>query len=231
MDNNIIEGSGTTTGTDTYAVTLSVGIDALVTNGLYLITFANANTGASTLNINGLGIKTIKNKNGGALTAGQIKANIPNFLIFDGTDFIAVTISSEQSDVKEVFYRVDNSNDNSGDYLTKEILSNGSGFFAFRVPFDFVSLVDLKLVMIPQSTRANADIDLFSDYASVGEPKNFHSEDDTTTTYSFTLDEMTEIDISGVFSSITAGDYGGLKVDHKAAGVQDYLGIRIKYNI
>jgi len=157
------------------------------------------------------------------------------FVCLDNTASAAVwkrtTAVGGGSTVKEVFYRVDNSNDSSGDYITKEILSNGTGFFTFKVPFDFVSLVDLKLVSIPQSTVPTADIDLFSDYASVGELKNIHSESDTTATYALTIDEITELDISGLFSSILAGDYCGLKVDHNSAGNHDYLGIRIKYNI
>lgn len=87
MDFNIVEGKGTTTGTNTYAVTLSVGISALKTNGLYIIIFTNANTGASTLNINSLGAKAIKDRFGNALESGSIEANVPYQLRFDGTNF------------------------------------------------------------------------------------------------------------------------------------------------
>lgn len=90
MDYNIIEGASTASGTNTYAATLSVKVSALKTNGFYLITFANANTGESTLNINGIGAKAIKDDAGNALPAGAIRADVPYQIYYNGTEFIAI---------------------------------------------------------------------------------------------------------------------------------------------
>ena len=90
MDTNIVEGSGTATGTNTYTVKLSVKVSELKISGLYVVTFANTNTGTSTLNVNSLGAITIKDDQGNSLISGSIKANIPYQLYFNGTDFITM---------------------------------------------------------------------------------------------------------------------------------------------
>ena len=68
-----IKGAGTTTGVNTYIVTLSIGYTQLVTEGIYIIKFGNTNTGASTLNINSIGDRPINKNNGAALQANDIQ--------------------------------------------------------------------------------------------------------------------------------------------------------------
>lgn len=87
MDTNIIEGRGSATGTDTYAVILSIGVSALVTGGIYYIRFANANTGAATLNVNTIGAIAILKQDGTALDAGDINTTNLYILEFDGAAF------------------------------------------------------------------------------------------------------------------------------------------------
>ncbi len=106
MDFNIIQGSGTATGTNTYAVTLTVAKSSYVTNGLYLIFFTNTNTAsAPTLNINALGAKTLKNQDGSSTVAGDI-ANIM-LLRYDGTDLLKIAISAGSSPALEFVAIVD----------------------------------------------------------------------------------------------------------------------------
>jgi hypothetical protein len=85
MDSNIIQGSGTATGTDTYAVTLSVAVTELVTNAKYLIDFTNSSTGASTLNINSIGATTVQAQDGSAIGSGGLSGVVD--LCYDGTVF------------------------------------------------------------------------------------------------------------------------------------------------
>lgn len=93
MDKNILRGTGKATGTDTYAVTLSVkdssyvGLADGTQRGVYLVSFANTNTGASTLNVNGLGAKTIFKNGSTGLDAGDIVVDRVYVLIYDGTNF------------------------------------------------------------------------------------------------------------------------------------------------
>lgn len=86
MDDNIIQGSGTATGTDTYAVSLSVGVTEYVTNGIYEIDVANANlTETPTVNINGIGAINLKDKEGSTIRVGDLSGRV--LIIYDGTNF------------------------------------------------------------------------------------------------------------------------------------------------
>jgi len=84
IDNAI---SGTTTGTDTYAITISNHPLIYSSDLLLFIKFTNANTGASTLNINSIGAISIKKNVSDALISGDIKAGQILLLVFDGTNF------------------------------------------------------------------------------------------------------------------------------------------------
>lgn len=124
---------------------------------------------------------------------------------------------------------------NLGNYRVQTIAGTGAFRFSFRVPDDFASLISLNLMFIvaPGAAGPNKDIDLTSDYAALGEVYNTHSQSDTTTLYDFTGQDnkWTAMDISGLFSSLSAGDFCGLLVDNNAIGGNLYvLGINIVYN-
>ena len=79
-----------TTGTDTYAATLSPAITAYVTGAHYFISFGNANTVTTpTLNLNSIGAKTIKKVAGGITTDladNDIRSGQFVELVYDGTN-------------------------------------------------------------------------------------------------------------------------------------------------
>ena len=73
---------------------------------------------------------------------------------------------------------------------------------------------------------------MFSDYGAEGEANNNHSESDTTTLYDFSAiaNGIIEIDLTPVFSVLSAGDAAGLLVDHMGiGGTIYYLGIYLEY--
>lgn len=123
---------------------------------------------------------------------------------------------------------------NQGNYRVKSIIAAGSQRFTFMIPHDFTSLTSLVLVGFPSAgaVGASKDIDLYSDYAGVGQDAQTHQESDTTSLYTIPAANLIwEFDISGVFSSIAAGDYCGILVDQKGIGGSVYyLGIRLKYS-
>lgn len=85
--------SGTASGTDTYAVT--IGTVASYTAGdAYVVKFTNANSGASTININTLGAKGLKKSVSTALASGDILAGQEFIIVYDGTNFQVIGISS-----------------------------------------------------------------------------------------------------------------------------------------
>lgn len=87
-------GAYTAGGTDTYTATVNPGIVSYVANTTYDIRFTNANTGAATLNLNGLGAIPLKKNVTGALSSGDLAANSGHRVLYDGTNFQVLTISS-----------------------------------------------------------------------------------------------------------------------------------------
>jgi hypothetical protein len=82
---------GTAAGTDTYTTTIT-GVAAYAAQDIYLITFTNANTGASTINVNSLGAKSLKKSFNVDLEAGDIAAGQQFFIVYDGTNFQVIGI-------------------------------------------------------------------------------------------------------------------------------------------
>jgi len=78
--------SGTNTYTASYTPTVAY------TDGLKIVVrFTNANSGASTININSLGAKSIVKGVSTALASGDIAAGATLILVYDGSNFVAVS--------------------------------------------------------------------------------------------------------------------------------------------
>lgn len=124
-----------------------------------------------------------------------------------------------------------------GDHVVNS-LSKSSGsqiVIPFKIPSDFASLTSLKVVIIPTTGAAlsNRNLDLTSDYGSLGELYNQHSESNTTITYNLTGfgNRFTTLDVSSVFTSLSGGDYCGLTITNGSdmGGVIYYVGVLIQY--
>ena len=110
-------------------------------------------------------------------------------------------------------------------------LLNASGedaYIAFGVPHDFSSITNSEVICIGAATSATAGIDVASYYAADGEAYNTHSESDTASTYSITTDQIDSLDISGILSSLAAGDYVGIEVTYGDTAIY-VLGVRFRY--
>jgi hypothetical protein len=86
---------GIATGTNTYAVAISVS--AYQTGQEYRVLFTNANTGPSTLNINSLGPVPIVKAGSVALAAGDMPAGAVQELVYDGTNMQLIASSSSSA--------------------------------------------------------------------------------------------------------------------------------------
>ena len=114
-------------------------------------------------------------------------------------------------------------------------ICNGDGehaFVGFFIPADFSSITDVVGVLQPRQTHANAGIDIFSAYGADGQAYNAHSENDTASTYNITTNQIYELDLSGILSSLAAGDYVGVQfiLTGGSAGDFNLMGIRFKYS-
>jgi hypothetical protein len=137
--------------------------------------------------------------------------------------------------VGRMFFAAD-PNGNNDNYRVRDVGGTAAHRFNFQVPDNFASLSSLKLVGIVSSAAAqvNRNIDLYSSYGAAGESITAHQESDVTTLYdlSASADKFYELDISAVFTSLAAGDYCGIQVDHMTLGGSvDYIGIAIQYVI
>ncbi len=134
---------------------------------------------------------------------------------------------------KEVFYLAETSS-NEGSFRVRSVGTNGDRNFNLVIPDDFVSLVSIEAVGIISGAGAEGtgkDIDLTSNCVGAAELYTSNSVSDTTSTYTIpAVNTIWEVDVSSVFSGISAGDYCGINIDHKGIGGGiDYLGIKLKY--
>lgn len=130
-----------------------------------------------------------------------------------------------------VFFEPDFSNA-TGRYRTRNIGGTGLWNFNFAVPFNFVSVVKLVLRGFPDASFTNQSIWLDSNYHGVGENYQTHVETDHTGLFSGTQNQTLEIDLTPVFTSISAGDICGVTVDHKTIGATiKYFHIELRYNV
>lgn len=95
-----------TTGNDTYVITLSPAPATLV-NGMQVILVPDvANTGAASLNVNALGAKSIKKKSGAALVDladNDIPANMPVPLVYSSTNTAWIHLNTPPPSVVQAF--------------------------------------------------------------------------------------------------------------------------------
>ena len=103
-------------------------------------------------------------------------------------------------------------------------------YISFCTPHDFHSITEAYIAVIPRATQAAADWDIHAYYAAVGEAYNNHVGHDAASTYNVTNNQIFEVDISGILTSLAAGDYVGvyMELEDEAHDV-DVLGIMFKY--
>lgn len=130
---------------------------------------------------------------------------------------------------KEVFFQVDPTDTNLGDFRTRSVGSGGIWRFDFYVPSDFSSLENIEVILIPVGTNAAAPVSIFSDCGAAGEPYNQHS-GTFSTTWNLTASNIHAMNLSSALTDMGAGDFCGVQIDEGAFGsATNYLGIRLKY--
>jgi hypothetical protein len=132
--------------------------------------------------------------------------------------------------VAERFFQMETAS-NYGNYRTRALGTGGTFNFNFVVPNDFVSLVSLEAIGIPNTSFTTKNIRFASNYGQVGELYTIHSETDNAKNYSGVQNVLLAVDISSVFTALAAGDMCGVNILHVTLGTTiDYLGIRLRYN-
>ena len=106
--------------------------------------------------------------------------------------------------------------------------SQGVGF-NFRVPSNFTSITSMVVVTIPDASET-LTYDLSSTYAGAGQANNTYSETVSNATLAVTSGEIEELDVSGAFTALSAGDYCGLQFDSDTADIR-VIGLYFKYAV
>lgn len=135
----------------------------------------------------------------------------------------ALALNNLQSAIPTTFtqYFLPDVNGNDGNHRIRTLSASANFNFEFAIPSDFNSLVSIEMIMAPTAGAAGSgkDVDLSSSYGNPGELTNFHSETDASSTYNFgTASTFAAIDISSVFSSLSANDICGLNWDNMSVG-------------
>lgn len=130
---------------------------------------------------------------------------------------------------KEYFEPVMARNAALGDFGVLQNLSGSNGYMVCKCPHDFTTLVSAEVIIIPAANDATANIDVASDYAADGEAYNTHSESDTASTYNLTANQIFGVDVSGILTSLAAGDFIGIKFTNNEVNVANVLGFRLRY--
>lgn len=108
-------------------------------------------------------------------------------------------------------------------------LTNYAAYMSFNVPDDFHSITEAKVAVIPRNTHAAAAWSVSSHYGAVGESYLQHS-GGVAITYSVSNGVLFEVDISGILTSLAAGDYVGIRFYKRDDWVYvDVLGVMFKY--
>jgi len=84
----------TVSGTDTITATVSPSLTAYAAGQMFAFVAANTNTGAVTINISSLGAKAITKTGNTALVSSDLIANYLYIIVYDGTQFQVVGVSS-----------------------------------------------------------------------------------------------------------------------------------------
>lgn len=181
---------------------------------------------------------TVNDDSTADFSPGSIWVDTTNDDIYICTDSSVGAANWEQqnnggggSATKEMFYAdLIGTKNSNGSFAGRSVSSGGDHCFTWFVPHDYSSTTSIELLCIPNGTNATADIDLNSDYGAAGEAHNTHSESNTSITFNLVQDDIIAMDVSSVYSSLTASDYCGLDVDHNTIGFTNmYIGIRFRY--
>ena len=169
----------------------------------------------------------------GAISDGVDEGTAGEVLTSNGIDNIPTWQVAGDGATKEFFVPVNRADDfdQTGALPGAYINSTGErAWIAFHIPHDFSSITEAVVILNPLTTATHR-FDITSDYAAVGEAFNIHSESDLNHDFSMTAFQFYEMDVSGVLSSLSAGDYGGIKLLGDATNTPNALviGFRLKY--
>lgn len=152
-------------------------------------------------------------------------SDLPEF--FNGSIWVTTT-SAASSVLGTIPYFIDTFNNSTKDpYPARSTGGSASTFIGFRLPSDFGNITELKIPVIPNGTIVAEDIDVTINSNVDGTLFTVNSVVDTTSTFSFTVDEIGTIDLLTLFNTLppaalVPGANVGIEIDHNGIGTTLY---------
>ena len=115
-----------------------------------------------------------------------------------------------------------------GNWDVVSIGTSQSVHFTFQIPEDFEVLDAITVVIIPDTTET-IQWDILVSVAAVGEAYNNDDRSALDETLAVTVNNLTELDISGVLTGLTAGDYIAVDFQSDTANIL-VVGLEFDFN-
>lgn len=115
-------------------------------------------------------------------------------------------------------------------YRCRNIGGGANAVHTFYVPSDFVSLVSISLMFLPNSTQATRSASFNPTYGIAGEQGNVHAPGATTIISNYTGGQLTLIDFTTAYSpALVAGTWSGVLITNVDASTMSVLGTLLTY--
>ncbi len=169
----------------------------------------------------------------GADVAGEgqvwVKDDTPNKLYFtDDTGVDHAIITGATAIKHEFFVPFEDPTGQVGNWDVVSINAVQDTHFIFQVSESFESLVNAKVVMIPDATET-IQWDINVSVSAVGEAFNNDDRSAVDQTLAVTADQITEVDISGQLAGLVGGDYVAIDFLSDIADLR-IIGFEFDYN-
>ncbi len=115
-----------------------------------------------------------------------------------------------------------------GNWDIVEINASQDVHFNFQIPGDFASLVLAEVVIIPDATET-IQWDIDTSVSAAGEDYNFDDRAAVDETQVVTINDLTDLDISGVLASLSPGDHVAVDFQSDTNNIR-IVGLAFEYN-
>jgi len=147
-------------------------------------------------------------------------SNVPGDSIYDALENLTKKYKIFQSDMDGTYdgYKID-------------VIPSGGGATRVNIyfPDDLHTIIDINVIIISGNADSATDIDFESAYAGLGESPLTNTESDTSSTYDLAYNKWEAIQVTDLFSSVEAGDFGRLEIQNNEAWDLHLLAIILNY--
>jgi hypothetical protein len=106
----------------------------------------------------------------------------------------------------------------------------GNAYVEFMAPDDFQTIISADLILLPTGSNSTSDLDIYSQYAAVGQVYNTHAQSDVASTYALVANTIYALSLTNILTSLAAGDFVGIRLLNNTAGTNVLvIGVELNY--